>query len=136
MLIDAIPKFAHISGYIRDTLHWLPIQQRVNFKILSLMRNCLVGVAPSCLRSFCTFVSSLPARASLRSSARGLMVVPRMRSATDHSRCFARVRPSAWNSLPQYLRFELLALSPSQFRSRLKTLLCPDAGTDAGRERC
>src|SRR5678815_5370709 len=58
-LIGGIPKFAHISGYIRDTLHWLPIQQRVNFKILSLMRNCLVGVAPSYLRSFCTFVSSL-----------------------------------------------------------------------------
>src|SRR6188768_3029175 len=78
-----------ISGYIWDTLHWLPIQQRVQFKILSLMRNCLVGVAPSYLRSFCTFVSSLPARASLRSSTRGLMVVPRMRSATAHSRCFS-----------------------------------------------
>ena len=44
-LIGDIPKFAHISGYIRDTLHWLPIQQRVQFKILSLLRNCLVGVA-------------------------------------------------------------------------------------------
>src|SRR5688572_26940513 len=115
MLIDAIPKFAHISGYIRDTLHWFPIQQRVHFKILSLMRNCLVGVAPSYLRSFCTFVSSLPARASLRSST-----------------------PSAWNSLPQSLRLKLpvLALSPFQFHRRLKTFLFLDAGTDAGPERC
>ena len=135
-LIGGIPKFSHISGYIRDTLHWLPIQQRVQFKILSLMRNCLVGVAPSYLRSFCTFVSSLPARASLRSSTNGLMVVPRMRSATAHSRCFARVGPSAWNSLPQSLRLELLALSPCQFRRRLKTFLFPDSGTEAGRERC
>src|SRR5688572_11255598 len=62
------------SGHIRDTLHWLPIHRRVQFKILSLMCNCLVGMAPSYLRSFCTFVSSLPARTSLRSSSRGLIL--------------------------------------------------------------
>ena len=75
-LIGGIPKFAHISGFIRDSLHWLPIQQRVQFKILSLMRNCLAGTAPSYLRSLCTLVSSLPSRPSLRSSTRGLLVVP------------------------------------------------------------
>ena len=53
-LIGGIPKFAHISGFIRDSLHWLPIQQRVQFKILSLVRNCLAGTAPSYLRSLCT----------------------------------------------------------------------------------
>src|SRR5688572_10369930 len=53
----------------------------------------------------------------------GLMVVPHMRSSTAHSRCFARVGPSAWNSLPQSLRLELLALSPSQFCRHLKTFL-------------
>ena len=81
-LIGGIPKFSHISGYIRDTLHWLPIQQRVQFKILSLMRNCLVGVAPSYLRYFCTFVSSLPARASLRSSDAWPYGCP------SHARCY------------------------------------------------
>ena len=133
-LIGGIPKFAHISGFIRDSLHWLPIQQRVQFKILSLMRNCLAGTAPSYLRSLCTLVSSLPSRPSLRSSTRGLLVVPRMRSATAHSRCFARVGPLAWNSLPQSLRLELLVLSPPQFRRRLKTFLFPD--TDTRSERC
>src|SRR5688572_14864922 len=120
---------------MRDALYWLPIHQRVTFKIFSLMRNCLVGVAPSYLKSFCTFVSSLPAWAFLRSSTRGLMVVPRMRSATAHSRCFARVGPSVWNSLPQSLRLELLALSPCQLCRRLKTFLFPDSGTEAVRER-
>ena len=100
------------------------------------MRNCLVGVAPSYLRSFCTFVSSIPSRASLRSSTQGLMVVPRMRSATAHSRCFAYVGPSAWNSLPHSLLLELLALSPSQFRRRLKTFLFPGSGSVVDRERC
>ena len=125
-LIGGIPKFAHISGFIRDTLHWLPIQQRVQFKTLSLMRNCIAGVAPAYLRSFCTLVSSIPSRVSLRSSTCELLVVPRMRSATAHSRCFARVGPAIWNSLPHCLRLELLALSPAQFRRRLKTYLFTD----------
>src|ERR1043165_2260270 len=51
-------------------------------------------------------------------------------------RCFARVGPSAWNSLPHSLRLELLDISPSQFRRRLKTFLFPDTGTESGRERC
>ena len=53
---------------------------------LLLMCNCLVRVAPTYLRSFCTLVSSLPGRASLQSSTRGLMVIPRMRAATARSR--------------------------------------------------
>jgi len=134
-LIGGIPKFGHISAFIRDSLHWLPIQQRIQFKTLSLMRNCLTGMAPSYLRSACTLVSSLPARASLRSSAHGLLIVPRMRSATAQSKCFAYAGPSAWNSLPLSFRLELLALSPFQFRRRLKTLLFVGPSAVAGRER-
>src|SRR6218665_3961753 len=28
-LIGGVPKYASISGYMRDTLHWLPIRQRI-----------------------------------------------------------------------------------------------------------
>src|SRR6218665_2563759 len=63
--IGGIPKCPHISVFIRDSLHWLLTQQRILFKTLSIMRNCLVGMAAN-LRSFCrpTRASSLPARAS------------------------------------------------------------------------
>jgi hypothetical protein len=122
-LIGDIPKFAHISVYIRDSLHWLPVRKRIQFKTLTLMRNCIVGSAPSYLKELCTFVSSLPARPTLRSSSRGLLVVPRVHSATAQSRSFANVGPSIWNRLPLSLRLELLSLSPSQFRKRLKTIL-------------
>src|SRR5688572_32903088 len=72
-------RYNKCSNTIQYNTHtsYIHIQHRVQFKILSLMHNCLVGVTPSYLRSFCTFVSSLPARTSLRSSTRGLMVVPR-----------------------------------------------------------
>ena len=87
------------------------------------------------LRSACTLVSSLPARASLRSSAHGLLIVPRMRSATAQSKCFAYAGPSDWNCLPLSLRLELLAFSPSQFRRRLKTFLFAGSSAVADRER-
>ena len=108
---------------MRDTLHWLPIQQRIQFKILTLMRNCLVGSAPSYLRDFCISVSSVPGRGTLRSAAHGLLTVPRMHTATAQSRSFAYVGPTSWNRLSRELRLELLSLSLPQFRKRLKSVL-------------
>jgi len=57
----------------------------------------LLGVTPTYLKSVCTLVSSLPARASLRSSTYGLLFFPLMRSATTQSKelCIY-VGPSAW----------------------------------------
>jgi hypothetical protein len=122
-LIGGIAKFDHISSFIRDSLHWLPIRQRIQFKVCSLMRNCLAGSAPHYLRSYCTPVSSLPSRSSLRSSARGHLVVPRVRTSMAQSRSFAIVGPTSWNRLPQFLRADLLSISFDQFRKHLKTSL-------------
>ena len=122
-LIGGIPKFSHISSFIRNTLHWLPIAQRIQFKILSIMRNCVAGSAPLYLIDLCTPVSSLPGRSALRSVSHDLLMVPRMRSATAQARSFAYTGPSAWNLLPHELRLELLSLPPSGFRRRLKTML-------------
>ena len=122
-LIAGLPKFSHISDFIRDTLHWLPVPQRIEFKILTLMRNSLLGVAPSYLRALCNLVSTLPGRSALRSAANGLLVVPRMRGATAQSRSFAYLGPTCWNRLPHKLRSELLGLSLPLFRKRLKTIL-------------
>ena len=39
-----ITKFSHISSFMRNSLHWLSIHQRIQF--CSLMWNCLTGSAP------------------------------------------------------------------------------------------
>lgn len=109
-LIGGMPKVGHISVFIRDSLHWLPIQQRILFNTISITRNGVIGVAPTYLRFFCTFVSSLSARASLPSSTRDLLVIPRMLSVTAQSRSFVYVGPWAYNSLPESLRMGLLSL--------------------------
>ena len=43
-LVLNIAKFSGISAAIRDELHWLPIRKRMKFKIVLLVRHCLVGV--------------------------------------------------------------------------------------------
>src|SRR5688572_25260996 len=99
------------------------IQTNIQFKVCSLMRSCLAGSAPHYLRAFCTPVSSLHSRSSLRSSTRGYLVVPRVRTSTAQSRSFAIVGPNSWNQLPQSLRTDLFSISFDQFRKRLKTSL-------------
>src|SRR6218665_3032868 len=45
-LIGGIPKFGHVSQYMLDVLHWLPAEQRISYRITSLVWRCLVGLAP------------------------------------------------------------------------------------------
>ena len=52
-LIGGIPKYASISGYMRDTLHWLPIRQRIFYRVAVLSyRLCpslLAGTLSPCV---------------------------------------------------------------------------------------
>src|SRR6218665_1411827 len=32
-LIGRVSKFNHISAYMRDVLHWLPLRQRIEFRV-------------------------------------------------------------------------------------------------------
>jgi hypothetical protein len=47
-ILSYTPKFNHITPDLRE-LHWLPIQQRIIFKILLLCYKCQHGLAPSFL---------------------------------------------------------------------------------------
>jgi len=40
-------KYDSISATLRDALHWLPIRQRVEFKLSVLVFNCMHNLAPS-----------------------------------------------------------------------------------------
>ena len=113
-------KFDHISHVMRDDLHWLPISQRIEFKICSFTYKCIHGLAPSYLMNYCVGVSSDGGRSRLRSAVRGDLVVPRVKS-TLGSRSFAVAGPKLWNSLPCSMRDP--SLSFDIFRKMLKTHL-------------
>src|SRR6218665_3106354 len=56
---------------MRDTLHWLPIDQCISYRIAVLVWRCLLGSAPGYLCELCRPVSGLPGRRALRSSVTG-----------------------------------------------------------------
>jgi hypothetical protein len=119
-LILNIPKFEHISAAIRDSLHWLPIKKRIDFKLCLLVRNCLVGVAPAYLRELCVPVTTNIYRRSLRSAAHGELLVPRVRTRYGE-RAFSVAAPTLWNSLPVSVR--RLIDQPDAFKRELKTFM-------------
>src|SRR5688572_2366256 len=59
--IGRIPKFDHISSYMRDILHWLPLRQRIAYRVAALVWRCLLGLAPVYLIEHCS--PTLSARA-------------------------------------------------------------------------
>jgi len=66
-LIARRRKFDSISSKKCDNLHWLRIQQRVDFKLSVLMFNCLRNLAPSYLMNMCRPVTSNRHRRRLNS---------------------------------------------------------------------
>ena len=121
-LIGGVPRFGHISAFMRDVLHWLPVQQRIHYRVSSIVWHCVLGRAPAYLQELFTLTSACSGRRSLRSASRGDFMVPHARSATRQRRAFSIVGPSLWNSLPSDLRSLPRDFSGS-FYKLLKTFL-------------
>ena len=114
-------KFEPISDDIRDKLHWLPIQQRIRFKICVLVYRCLHGTAPSYLSEMLSAAADIAGRQSLWSAAHEDLVVPRSRTVRFGSRMFAVSDPTLWNSLTSELKNS--KLTEPAFKKQLKTFL-------------
>jgi hypothetical protein len=112
-------KFDHITPSLIH-LHWLPIRQRVTFKIATIAHKLLHTHRPAYL---CDLVSDyLPVR-QLRSSDQRLLTVSRTRTVLA-SRAFKHSAVEIWNNLPDDIR---KCDSLYSFRSQLKTLFFRDA---------
>ncbi|XP_029938415.1 uncharacterized protein LOC115381268 [Salarias fasciatus] len=107
---------AHITPVLQS-LHWLPVRFRIDFKVLLLVFKCLNGLAPSYLADL--FLPYRPSRA-LRSSGSALLCVPKARTKTHGEAAFGHYGPRLWNSLPENLR---TAETVDIFKGRLKTHL-------------
>ena len=75
-------KYDHISATIRDQLHWLPVKQRIDHKLCTLIYKCLHNVEPVYLRDMCIPVPSISGRSSLWSAAHGDIWHQRTRTKT------------------------------------------------------
>ena len=119
-LITGIRRYDHITPTLRDTLHWLPISQRITFKIALTMFDCSHGRCPKYFRDVFIPVHTVAGRSRLRSADHGDLVVPRVRSTRFGCRSFRVCGPTIWNELPQDLRS---IDSREQFKRSLKSWL-------------
>ena len=115
-LLTGTGRREHITPVLAS-LHWLPVEFRVQFKILLLTYKALSGKAPSYLKD--AILPYHPNRV-LRSQNAGLLVVPRISKSTVGGRAFSYQAPALWNQLPAHVRE---ADTVSTFKVRLKTFL-------------
>ena len=115
-LVTLSPKMCHVNPLLVD-LHWLPVIERINYKVLLTVFKALNGLGPSYISEL--LVPYKPAR-SLRSSGKGLLFIPKARLKCFGDKCFSTYAPKLWNSLPLALRN---AASVSIFKDKLKTFL-------------
>ena len=115
-ILSMSPKGTHVSP-ILVSLHWLPIRERILFKILLLTFKCLSNSAPSYLQEL---VTRQQHTRSLRSNSQQLLTVPKIRLKSYGERSFQFVAAIEWNKLPLSIKE---CSSVSVFKTRLKTYL-------------
>ena len=115
-LITRTPRRDHITPILMQ-LHWLPIQQRLSYKILLYAYKAIRGNAPSYI---CDMVEVYQPRRALRSASKSLLVVPRIRTISYGERTFRSAVANLWKSLPETVKN---ADSLNLFKTMLKTHL-------------
>ncbi|KAL9965909.1 hypothetical protein ACROYT_G029771 [Oculina patagonica] len=106
----------HISPILQQ-LHWLPVSERISFKILLLTYKAMNGYAPSYIVDLLD--QYVPSRC-LRSASQNLLKFPRSATSTYGDRAFSIAAPRLWNTLPTTVKN---APSVSTFKTLFKTYL-------------
>jgi hypothetical protein len=106
----------HITPVLKY-LHWLPVHQRIKFKILLITFKALNNQAPGYIAELIHLHQ--PGR-NLRSCDKLLLHKPVARSVSYGERAFSIAAPTLWNTLPLQVR---QSPSISTFKTRLKSHL-------------
>ena len=99
-------------------LHWLPLEQRIIFKINFICFNILNNLAPDCLVDLIHVYE--PARYLRSSSDKQRLVIKPYNLKTYSFRAFSVIAPILWNDLPIDIRS---IDNVNKFKSKLKTFL-------------
>ena len=115
-VVSKVRKHEHITP-ILASLHWLPVPQRIDYKLILITFKALNGMAPGYLAELLHWYR---APRSLRSNALATLVIPKTRLKYYGDRAFVKAAPFLWNSLPLSLR-QMSDLD--EFKGALKTHL-------------
>lgn len=118
-VVTRMKKRDHISPTLRQ-LHWLPVEQRIQHKVLSFAFQAVHNSAPEYLNELISWY--VPTRV-LRSSSQKLLSIPSKgdaRRKTYGERSFSFTGPSLWEHIPLSLKN---SSSKESFKAQCKTHL-------------
>ena len=115
-IVTRAKRFDHAEPLLKQ-LHWLPVDKRVQFKILLITFKALKGMAPPYIAEL--LQPYQPVR-DLRSADQNTLLNPRTRLVTYGDRAFYSSAPRLWNMLPLKIR---TAPTVPSFKKQLKTHL-------------
>ena len=117
-VIMDVGKYSHITPVLYE-LHWLPVQARIQFKILLLPFKAIHGLAPSYISNLLSIKCKLSY--NLRSNSGILLKPPSGKMlVTLGGRAFQAAAPHLWNELPSQLR---TIQSVDVFKKSIKSFL-------------
>ena len=121
-LVTGTYRREHITPVLFD-LHWLPIRQWIQFKLLLLVYQCTHQLAPTYLMDL--VAPEVPAR-SLRSAEQNLLTVKRYNLERYGRRSFSVAGPSLWNALTSVITncMSLDPVSKLTFFARRLSVCC------------
>ena len=116
-LVTGARRCDHIMPVLHQ-LHWLPVRQRVEYKVACLVHQSLAGQTPAYIADDIQLVMDSDRR-QLRSAAARTCLVPRTHNNFG-DRSFGAAGPRMCNSLPPHLRRDM---NFARFKRQLKTFL-------------
>jgi hypothetical protein len=115
-ILSGCHRHEHVTPILHK-LHWLPVTQRIKYKVAVLVFKAKHGIGPSYLQEL---IKPYKPRRSLRSADQELLCVPSTKSSRVAQKAFCVAGPTLWNSLPLDMR-QLDNLVT--FKGKLKTYL-------------
>ena len=115
-LVTRTRRHDHITPVLIH-LHWLPVEFRIQYKVLLYTFKALHGSAPPYI---CNLVKRHTPSRALRSSSQDLLMKPKSNTNTYGDRSFRVAAATLWNALPHELRSNV---SLPSFKKHLKTYL-------------
>ena len=110
-------KHDHVSPLLKR-LHWLPVKQRIIYKVAILVHKILKNDEPAYLKEL--LIKPGNDRTTRSTNDRTLLLIPRKKLITYGDRAFDHFGPFTWNSLPMSIR---VLDNTSAFKRELKTHL-------------
>ena len=109
------------STLARHQLHWLPVKERIKFKLLTLLYKCLNDQAPLYLQKLLKY-QELDKETT--SSGKRLLKIPKSKCKTFLDGSFAIAGTKLWNKLPAAIKN---ATTFKEFKKMLKAHLFKQA---------